>query len=1087
MSFPRQFSRAGRVQVLFAVVCGLAFPPSAAPQQATSLGPEDAARHAQRMAQGIELFKQEVRPLLVASCLPCHGGGAQTMGSFDLSSRQRLADSGKLGDSAATSRFMKLLRHEQKPHMPFQQAKLADDAIGNIARWIDLGAPYDKPLVDKPAAGGGPLEITGEHREFWSFRPLARNTPPDSGDQDWPRTQIDRFILEKITSNGLTPNPAAGRRILIRRAYLDLLGLPPSPDEVDAFVNDPSPRAYENLIDRLLASQHYGERWARHWIDIARFAESHGFEADHDRPYAYHYRDFLIKSLNQDMPYDQFIRWQLAGDELAPGNPLALMATGFLGGGAFPDQITEHEFETVRYDELDDMIGTMGTTMLGLTVGCARCHEHKYDPIPTRDYYRLASTFGRTVRTEIAYDPDPEGHRVAKAKWEKDHQTLIAARGNYEREHLAEPFREWLQGTEQQGPGQKGPRQQDTPQHAADRDAALGENPWQVLDLTSFESKEGATFEKLADGSILVGGPNPKFDDHTFTADIQTQGINSLRVEALTHPSLPSNGPGRSHSGQFRLGIIGVTVQPLADLGSEPVDGVLASAKATSEFDPGRSAQALLDLKSLQSGWSPSARTAAKDDAVAVEFTEPIGFQGGTRFSITLRYGYNSQYALGRPRLSISTAKQAPVEVGSGVPQAVVEGVARLKGAGTDALSERHRAALLRWFARSDKRWRHLDETVQAHAATEPLSLETKMQVAVEGFATPRHGANEKGYKHFYEQTYLLNRGDLSQKREPVKSGFLRVLMRGGNDETHWRASPAEAAGQGRHTIESPEQGWGKSTLTRASLANWMTDSEQGGGALLARVIVNRLWHHHFGRGIVATPSDFGVQGDRPTHPELLDWMARDLIAHGWRLKRLHKLIMMSAVYTQSATTDVGKAETDVNNLYRWRWSPRRMEGEAVRDSLLEVGGMLDKRMYGPGSIRQDMRRRSIYFFIKRTELIPMMMLFDWPEHLVGIGRRPSTTIAPQALMFLNSPQARGYAEGFAGRLDGLEGPRAIRQAYRIAYGRPPNAGELADGEKFLGQQRQSYTTEGKTNADALALTDYCQTLLSLNEFLYIR
>ena len=886
-----------------------------------------------------------------------------------------------------------------------------------------------------------------------------------------PNSAFGKLILS------LTPNPTAGHTTLIRRAYLDLLGLPPSPDEVDAFVNNPSPNAYADLVDRLGPLRTMASAGRVTGSTSPALPKARALKPDHDRPYAYHYRDFLIKALNQDMPYDQFIRWQLAGDEVAPGNPLALMATGFLGGGAFPDLITEHEFETVRYDELDDMIGTMGTTMLGLTVGCARCHDHKYDPIPTRDYYRLASTFGRAVRTEIDYDPDPDGHRVAHANWERDHRKVLSARGGYEREHLSKPFGEWLHG----------PALQEAAEHAADQDAEPGENPWQVLDLTSNESENGATFEKLSDGSILVGGPNPKFDDHTFTADVQTQEINSLRVEALTHPSLPNNGPGRSHSGQFRLGIVGVKVQPLADLESEPVVAVLASARATSEFDPGRSAQTLLDLKSLQSGWSPSPRGAAQDHAVAVGFTEPIGFESGTRFSITLRYGYNSQFTLGRPRLSVSTAKQPPVKVGSGVPQTVVGGFAALKKGGPDALSEKHSVALLRWFARSDDAWSRFDDAVSTHAAAKPIPPRTKMQVTVEGFAPPKHNATEKGYKHFYEETYLLNRGDLSQKREPVKSGFLRVLMRDGNDETRWRASRAEAASQSSHTLEPPEQGWGKSTLTRASLANWMTDPGQGAGALLARVIVNRLWHHHFGQGIVATPSDFGVQGDRPTHPELLDWMAQDLIANGWRLKRLHKLIMTSAVYTQSAMHDAGKAETDVNNLYRWRWNPRRLEGEAVRDSLLSVGGLLDDRMYGSGSIRQDMRRRSVYFFIKRTELIPMMMLFDWPEHLVGIGRRPSTTIAPQALMFLNSPQARRYAESFAGRLDGLEGPSAVRQAYRIAYGRAPNTGELSDGEEFLAQQRQSYKAEGKTTPDALALTDYCQTLLSLNEFLYIR
>ena len=1063
--------RGGRKGFLIAALCCGVTVPSASAQQ-TALEPEDAARHTRRMAEGLELFKKEVRPLLAERCLACHGAGGQTMGEFDLSSRDSLVNSGKIAETAGASRLLKLIRHEEKPHMPFQQAKLPEEAISSIARWVDLGAPYDKPLVDKPAAGEGPLEITDEHREFWSFRPLARNAPPAVRGQDWPRTPIDRFILEKLESKGLTPNSAAGRRTLIRRAYLDLLGLPPSPEEVGAFVNDPSPSAYEGLIDRLLESPHYGERWARHWIDIARFGESHAHEEDHDRPYAYHYRDFLIKALNEDMPYDQFVRWQLAGDELAPDNPLALMATGFLGGGPFPTQITEHEFETVRYDELDDMIGTMGTAMLGLTVGCARCHDHKYDPIPTRDYYRLASTFGRTIRTVIDYDPDPQGYLAAKERWDKEHQALTAARTRYERESLTKPFDQWLRDG--------------TALSSEERDAPSA-NPWQVLDLTSYESKNGTTFEKLEDGSILAIGPNPDFDNYTLTADVHTQGIRSLRVEALAHPSLPSSGPGRSHSGQFHLGVVSVKIQPLGDLDSEPAEVGLTSARASSELEPGKSVQAALNAKSGKTGWSLSPEDTGEDHAAAFEFAEPIGFEGGTRLTITLRSSYNSQHTLGRPRLSVSTAKQAPLAVGSGVPQAVVEGLAALKQDGPNGLSDEHRAGLLRWFARSDTRWRQLDDAVQAHAAAKPYPSKTKLQVTAEGFPHPRHAANGKGYPHFYEETYFLNRGDVSQKQGPAGAGFLRVLMRGADDESRWGARAADSTGEGRHVLESPQQGWGKSTLSRASLSNWMTDVDQGAGALLARVIVNRLWHYHFGRGIVATPSDFGLQGDPPTHPELLDWLAGDLISHGWRLKRTHKLIMTSAVFRQSAAHDADNAKLDLNNLYRWRWTPRRMEAEAVRDSLLTVAGLLDDTMYGPGSQRQDMRRRSVYFFIKRTELIPTMMLFDWPEHLVGIGRRPSTTIAPQALMFLNSPQARRYAEGFAGRLDGLEGPRAIRQAYRIAYARPPNEDELADGEKFLARQRRSYEMEGKAGAADLALTDYCQTLLSLNEFLYIR
>ena len=1036
-------------------LCCLAILPLATAQQAVSTGVEDGERHARQMAQGLALFKSDVRPLLVERCLACHGGG-QTLGSFDLSSRDSLTNSGKLGATTASSRLLKLIRHEQEPHMPFEQPKLPEQAINNIARWIELGAPYDKPLADKPLldkpAGDRPAEVTDADRQFWSFRPLARSTPPTAGDPIWSRTPIDRFILNKLDAKGLTPNSEADRRTLIRRAHLDLLGLPPEPNHVDQFVNDQSPDAYGKLIDRLLESPHFGERWARHWMDIARFAESYGFERDFDRPYAYHYRDFLIKAFNSNMPYDRFVRWQLAGDELAPENPLALMATGFLGAGAFPTEITEHEFETVRYDELDDMVGTIGTAMLGLTIGCARCHDHKYDPIPTRDYYRLASTFGHTIRTEIDYDPNPEASRASMAKWEAGYRELVAARSEYERGQLAEPFAEWLAGGAEPPP----------------------DDPWQVLHFTELESKEGATLETLEDGSILASGENPDLDHYTFTADIHAQGIRALRLEALTHPSFPHGGPGRSRSGRFRLSSLRATAQPLADLDAEPVKLEFSYIWTTDPPDPDTAPPpAAYGTNVADRGWFPSPESAGRDQAAAFALAKPFGFEGGTRLTIKLSFGRHIQYSLGRPRLSISHAPRPPLDVGAGVPQPVVEGLGVLARESPGSLSERQRAALLRWHAQSDARWRELDDAVQSQLFARPLPTKTKIQVTSEGFPIPRHNSNGNGYPHFYEQTYFLTRGDVSQKGEPANPDFLRVLMPDGDDARRWLAPPP--------------QGWERTSFRRASLADWMSDVDHGAGALLARVIVNRLWHHHFGRGIVATPSDFGRQGDRPSHPELLDWLAQDLVDHGWQLKRLHKLIMTSAVYRQSAAHDSAKAAVDVNNVYHWRWTPRRLEAEAIRDSLLTVSGMLDRSMYGPGSLRSDMLRRSVYFFIKRADLVPQMMLFDWPEQLIGIGRRPSTTVAPQALMFLNSPQARSYAEGLAKRLDGLEGPAAIRQAYRIAYGRTPEANELRAAEEFLARQRASYAGEGHPDASTLALTDYCQTLMSLSEFLYIR
>ncbi len=585
-------------------------------------------------------------------------------------------------------------------------------------------------------------------RSFWSFQPLGVSEPPEDP-SGWSQTPIDQFIASKHREHGLTPNSPAKRRALARRAALDLTGLPPTPDAVERFLaQSTDPQAWSDWIDDLLASAHYGERWARHWMDVARFGESDGFEHDTDRPNAYHYRDFLIKAFNRDMPYDQFVRWQLAGDELAPNNPLALAATGFLVAGVFPTQLTEAEFESARYDELDDMSATTGVAFLGLSIGCARCHDHKFDSISAEDYYRFTSSFTTAIRSE-----------------------------------------------------------------------------------------------------------------------------------------------------------------------------------------------------------------------------SEVSLNGET----------------------------------------------------------------------------------------------TKILLCSEGVKPLKHHADGRGYPHFYPATHVLKRGDVKLKQEVATQNFLPVLMRSGKESSHWQRKKANNDA--------------KLSYRRSALGRWITDPIDGAGVLAARVMVNRLWQVHFGQGLVTTSNDFGTQGEAPSHPELLDWLAHSLITHGWNLKRLHKQIMMSAAYQQSTAHKADAAAIDDSNTYLWRFATRRLEAEAIRDSLLSVSGLFDPTPYGPGTLDKSMKRRSIYFTIKRSKLIGSMLVFDWPEHLVSIGQRASTTIAPQALYFLNSPQARQYAEGLANRAKDIQG------AYRIALNRPATAAEIDAAASFMQSQASHYPPD---QAQQHALVDFCQALLSSNEFLYL-
>jgi hypothetical protein len=375
------------------------------------------------------------------------------------------------------------------------------------------------------------------------------------------------------------------------------------------------------------------------------------------------------------------------------------------------------------------------------------------------------------------------------------------------------------------------------------------------------------------------------------------------------------------------------------------------------------------------------------------------------------------------------------------------------------------------WYATTLPEWLKRKQVLDEHEKAGSGQVLAKVQINSEGLPHMSHHADDRGFPHFYPETYILMRGDVNQKKEVAAPGFLQVLMRDGYDMDRWQSAPPPEA---------------RTSFRRTSLSNWITDPEHGAGHLAARVIVNRLWQHHFGRGLVATPNDFGAQGELPTHPELLDWLANDLIHNGWRLKRMHKLIMMSAVYMQSTAYDEARATVDRENLYHWRRAPRRLEAEAIRDSMLQVSGMLDRTMFGPGTLDPNMTRRSVYFFIKRSQLIPMMMLFDWPEHLVSIGQRATTTIAPQALAFMNSGQCRQYAEGFARRLESAPADDAIRRAYGLAFGRAPSEQERQLAADFLARQADAYRSAGNAAPDFVALADFCQTLMSMNEFVYV-
>ncbi|NBV23645.1 MAG: DUF1549 domain-containing protein, partial [Proteobacteria bacterium] len=622
----------------------------------TSAAPPLPADHAERMSRGLVTFTQHVRPVLVKSCLNCHGG-EKTKGGFDLSTREALLKGGTEGVSvipfkALDSRLLLLVRHAEEPHMPDKTDKLPSEVIARLESWIADGAPYDSPLIAGKVAKDR-SKVTDDDRQWWAFQPLARAVVPTIGNRKSEiGNPIDRFLLAKAAPR--TFAPAAYPRTLIRRACLDLHGIPPTPEEVDAFLKDASADAWPKLVGRLLDSPRYGERWARHWLDVARFAESSGFEHDYDRPGAYHYRDFVIKALNGDLPFDQFLRWQLAGDEFEPDNPLALSATGFLGAGVFPTQITANEVERTRYDAMDDMLSTTGSAFLGLTLGCARCHDHKYDPLPNEDYYRMLSTFTTTVRSVIDLEMEPEKHRDAKAKWQAETGPLTAELKRYEAE-LAPKFDAWL----------------------ASGAAMPTGGVWTVVELASTKSKAGTTFKKLDDLSYLAEGANGASDEYTFTFHTTQRHLTGLRLEAMARASMTRGGPGRADNGNFALSKIIVSVAPKGSAETREVK----LAKAVADFEQNKGSLSIagsLD-DNPKTGWAVDPQF-GKDHTAVFTFAEPVDFAAGATFTVRLQFEVNTKHNIGRPRLALM-ADGEPTLKGEDLPAKVAEALRRVAAA----------------------------------------------------------------------------------------------------------------------------------------------------------------------------------------------------------------------------------------------------------------------------------------------------------------------------------------------------------------------------------------------------------------------
>lgn len=960
----------------------------------TSLADENATPEA------VNFFETKIRPVLIEHCYECHSAAALKADNLQsellLDTREGVRKGGESGPAVVprdvkASALIAAIRHETFEMPP--KSKLPKAVIDDFVKWVESGAadPRDGKKVEIVRKG---VDVA-EGKKFWSFQPLSEAALPKAKNTIWAKNEVDHFILARQEEAGISSNTMAERRTLIRRAYFDLWGLPPSPEDVKAFVNDDSPNAYEQLIDHLLEGQHYGERWARHWLDLARFAESNGYAFDKDRPAAYHYRDFVIKALNADMPYNQFVKLQVAGDQIDPLDFDAQSATGFIAAGPFTSQQTQKERERSRYEQLDDIVATLGTSMLGLTIGCARCHDHKFDPIGDHDYYRLTASFAETGFQDYDWDPDPEGTRKAKTAFDAEHKPYLDARAKFEKETLPGRLDEWLLAKAEPPRAEK-----------------LG--VWHTIGPFKAASYDAAFKQKFAQqAKVELGKPigelnwaaKPEWKDETV------------------HNTLTGD-----NSANYLYRTIEVANKAVIDVSFGCDDGIVV----------------FLNGKQILS--KPTMGGAAPDQhLVKLNLTT-----GVNHLLVKIVNG-------GGPSGFYFSAK------GVATPKNVQD-ILNLEVA---KWNDKQKQVVLKWFAPRDPEWFQLDREEKEHLTKAPKPDITRIFAARRNGATYNFGADTR-------KVYFLARGNSNVKTGLASPGFLRVLMKGQRQEKNW-------------LLDDPASEKPETVHPRIALGDWLTDTEAGAGNLLARVIVNRLWQHHLGTGIVNTPSDFGRQGTRPTHPQLLDYLARQLIQNGWKLKPIHRLIMTSATYQQSGEVNPDASKTDPDNQLWWRRPPRRLEAEIIRDNLFAVSGTLDKTMHGPGSLDQKTPRRSVYLKVKRGNLIPILQLFDAPDAIQSIGNRDVTTVPPQALAMMNSPFVRNIAEKFAadiGSENDLTNEAIVEKAYWLALSRPPENDEASRMVGFLNSQTQSYGTAA--NAKKMALVDYCQIMLCLNEFVIV-
>ena len=975
-------------------------------------------------------FDQDIAPILIRNCVECHNG-FDLKGKLNLSQRDTAFEAGKKGAPIVPGKpeesllWIKVKEHEMPPENPLdkKEKKL-------LLEWIRDGANWgNKIKLD-------PYQFTTNKRggyDWWSLQPTKRPSQPAvSNSAEWITNPIDAFILAKLKKAKLTPSGPAGPRALIRRLYFDITGLPPSAKEVAEFVSNPSDEAYKKIVEDLLSSPRYGERWGRHWLDLARFGESDGFERNNTRNNLWPYRDWVIKAINDDMPYDEFVRMQIAGDIMKPGDPDGQKSVGFLVAGLHNTVVGGSEFmkKTARQDELEEIIGTVGQTFVGLTINCARCHNHKYDPIQQKEYYQLTSSIAGVFHGE---------RKVSDPELDRQRKTL---------QKQIESFSKELTLIENQGRQSalaKRNKSEKPPMPEPPKPFARWEFDTNLQDSIGNLHGTAKGSARISGGALLVDGREGWLETNSIKKSFRAKTLEAW-VEL-------------SDLNQKGGGLIG-----LQSLNGTTFDSIVFAERETRRWMSG------------SNGYSRTKSFGATEENIADK--QPVHIAIVYKEDGTI-IGYRNGIPYGKPY------KTKLQEFPKGSSQ-VIFGM-RHKGGSNNYLNGKiHRAQLY-------------DRALEPNEIAASAGVESTFLSESELVAALSKTNQTKRMVIKDQLTGLIARKKELGKGSKIKiytvaarsnPGTVRLLKRGNAMDEGEIVRPGAVSALRTFSSDFGIKADASDGDRRKQLAKWITHPEN---PLFTRVIVNRIWHYHFGTGIVETPNDFGFNGGRPSHPELLDWLATEFKSNGQRLKELHRLIVNSSTYRQAATPRKEGLAIDSENRLLWRKSPVRLDAESLRDAVLDVSGKLNLKMGGPGfrdvSVTplsgttyyepiypkgSEYDRRTVYRFSPRGGRSAILDTFDCPDPSTTAPRRAVTTTPLQALALLNNKFILNKAEAMANRISMLSNgnlDKQVEHAFLDTLQRNPDFEEMILAKQLV----KDY-----------GLSTLCRSLFNSNEFVII-